>query len=89
MQRMGRAIDACIANEWKATNGSLGFQTLGFPKRIIFNEASITTSILLSRQKTNLINGYGVILSAFDQASSITFSFNAAASSRIGSAKSP
>ena len=30
-------IDACIANEWKATNGSLGFQTFSFPKRIIFN----------------------------------------------------
>ena len=32
-----RIIDACIANERKATNGSLGFQTLGFPKQIIFN----------------------------------------------------
>ena len=30
-------IDARIANERKATNESLGFQTLGFPKRSIFN----------------------------------------------------
>ena len=30
-------IDACLANERKATNGSLGFQAFGFPKRIIFN----------------------------------------------------
>ena len=30
-------IDACIANKRKATNGSLGFQAFGFPKRIIFN----------------------------------------------------
>ena len=32
-----RPINACIAYERKATNGSPGFQTFGFPKRIIFN----------------------------------------------------
>ncbi len=37
-------IDTCIANERKATNGSLGFQAFGFPKRIIY-DASINNSL--------------------------------------------
>ena len=39
-------IDACIANGRKATNESLGFQTLGFPKRIIL-DASVNKGFTL------------------------------------------
>ncbi len=42
-QKMAIVIDACIANERKATNGSLGFQAFGFLKQNIFN-ASINNA---------------------------------------------
>ena len=34
-------IEACIANEQKATNGSLDFQAFGFPKRSLLMQVSI------------------------------------------------
>ena len=49
-------IDACIANERKATNGNLGFQTHGFPKRIIFNASINNATVDMGRKVFRQMN---------------------------------
>ena len=39
------SIEACIANERKATNGSLDFQAFGFPKRSLLMQVLIKDEV--------------------------------------------